>query len=425
MMITYDKACEIIHSAQKFGIVLGLERMEYILAKLDHPEKKIKTIHLAGTNGKGSTLTYIKSFLIEAGYQVGTFTSPQINRINDKIQVDGIDISNEDFAQLTEQLIPIIDELASSPLGSPTEFEIITAIAFQYFAERGKPDWVLLETGLGGRLDSTNVIQPILSIITNIGFDHMNILGNTVTDIAKEKAGIIKKGIPVISGCKQKEAVKVIKDKATQSLAPLFQLGEDFHCSHSRDTFSFTYGDIIYPNIKAGMLGLHQQENATLALMAVQLLVNCKEIEVNEEQVRVGLRNAKIANRIEVVQEKPTVIFDGGHNPEGIAALATTLSDTFPHKKITVIFCAMKDKDIPNMLHPLQDVAAKLILTTYSYERAMNPYEVEKSAHDLNCQVITDWKEAYYTALHTSSDDDVIVVTGSLYFLAHVRSNIS
>lgn len=424
-MISYEEACQIVSSAQKFGICLGLERMEAMLVSLDHPEQKINAIHLAGTNGKGSTLTYLKSIFIEAGYNVGTFTSPAIIRVNDKIQLNGEEIPDQEFALLIDQIKPTIAKLSETKLGAPTEFEILTAVAFLYFA-RKKPDIVLLETGLGGRLDSTNVIKPLVSIITNIGHDHMDILGNTIGEVAKEKAGIIKGGIPVVSGCKQKEAKLVIEEVAAQKSAPLYQLEKDFYCKNSGKYFTYeSNNDHQLLKLKTGMLGTHQQENASLAIRSIEFLTAQSHFTIEDTHIRQGLINAKIPNRIEVIQEEPTIILDGGHNPEGMAALASTLATSFANRKISVLFCAMKDKDITGMLKPLDAVASEIILTSFSYSRAMDPHQVFQELLLSNCHVVLDWQKAYASLRNNLAKDDVLVITGSLYFLTDVRKQLN
>ncbi|OIJ10580.1 hypothetical protein BKP37_18795 [Anaerobacillus alkalilacustris] len=420
-MISYDEACNIVNSASKFGICLGLERMEEILVHFGSPEKKIPAIHLAGTNGKGSTLTYLKSIFTEAGYSVGTFTSPAIRKINDKIQVNDKEILDSDFSLIIEQLSPIINKIKETSLGAPTEFEIMTAVAFQYFATKAKPDIVLIETGLGGRLDSTNVIQPLISIITNIGHDHMDILGHTIEAVAKEKAGIIKQGVPVVSGCKQLDAIEVMKKKAKEASASLYQFKEDFTCDHSEGHFSFQYKDYVIENLQTGMLGRHQQENATLALMAISILEK-NGFQVGEKAIRNGLVKAKIANRIEIVQEQPTIIFDGGHNPEGMEALATTLANSFPSKRIYILFCAMKDKNMKDMLKPISTIAKEIILTSFLYDRAMDPHQVYEECSYSNSKVIDNVSDAYDYLEKKLHVDDVLVVTGSLYFLNYFRN---
>ncbi|GAF64090.1 folylpolyglutamate synthase [Bacillus sp. TS-2] len=222
-----EEVIDWIHSLLSFGIKPGLKRMEWMLGTLGNPEKKSTFIHIAGTNGKGSTVSYLRNVLQSAGYSVGTFTSPYIECFEERISLNGHPISEEHLVQSAQLIRPLAEELAQTELGSPTEFEVITAIAFNYFAEM-KPDIVLMEVGLGGRLDSTNVLTPIASVITSIGHDHMHILGDTLEEIAFEKAGIIKLDIPVISGVKQKQAQEVIRKVSKQKNAALFQIEEDY-----------------------------------------------------------------------------------------------------------------------------------------------------------------------------------------------------
>ncbi len=421
-MISYKEACDIVFSAQKFGICLGLDRMELMLEQLGNPERQIPAIHLAGTNGKGSTLTYLAAIYNEAGYRVGTYTSPAINKLNDKIKVDGEEISDVDFAKIIERFQPIIENVSKTSYGPPTEFELLTAVAFEYFATVKKPDIILIETGLGGRLDSTNVVTPVLSVITNIGHDHMDILGNTIEKVAVEKAGIIKEGISVVSGCMQKEAIEVMRRRSRELSAPIYQLGEDFACIHKGDQFEYRWKGDYLSDLQAGMLGRHQQVNATLAVMAVYALA--ETFPVSEQALRKGLLNAKIANRIEVIQEQPTIIFDGGHNLEGMQALANTVTTYFQGRAIYILFCAMKDKDINAMLEPLSSFAKQIILTKFDFERVMDPHTVYADASLPNMTVIENSVEAYQMVTQQLRSEDVLVVTGSLYFLNHLRTTI-
>lgn len=223
----YDDAINWIHDRLKFGVKPGLKRMEWLLAELDHPDKKIPTIHVAGTNGKGSTISYMLHMLMEAGYNVGTFTSPYIETFNERISVNSLPISDDEMLRLVNEVKPYVEKIEETDLGSPTEFEIITTMMFLYFGKMNNPDFLLLETGLGGRLDSTNIIDPILSVITNIGYDHMNILGDTISEIACEKAGIIKYRRPIFTAAEKEDALEVLIHTAKELEAPYYSLGSD------------------------------------------------------------------------------------------------------------------------------------------------------------------------------------------------------
>ena len=227
-MNTYSESISWIHSQLKHGINLGLARMEWLLEKMGNPEKELKAIHVAGTNGKGSTVTFLRSILNEAGYEVGTFTSPYIETFNERISINGNPIADNDLIELVRVVKPLAEELEKGELGPPTEFEIITAMAMYYFANIRTVDFTILEVGLGGRFDSTNTIQPLMTIITNIGMDHIHILGDTIGKIAYEKAGIIKRKVPLFTGAKQDEALSVILEEAEKKQAETFQLGMDF-----------------------------------------------------------------------------------------------------------------------------------------------------------------------------------------------------
>ena len=423
-MISYNEAKQYVIGSHKVRIDLGLERMMVLLEKLGNPQQLLKMVHIAGTNGKGSTLNYMSSIFRQAGYNVGLYTSPYVHKPNEQIQMNDNAITDEMFVKCVELVMPVVDQMEQSTLGRPSEFEIMTALAFIYFSIQN-PNILLIETGLGGRLDATNVIVPLVSIITNVGHDHMQFLGESLTEIAKEKAGIVKHGIPVISGCKQQDVKKIIKEVATSKRTDLVELGEDFSIEESNESFAFQSGSIHIPNIKLKMMGHHQRENAALAISAIQLLINRYDYRISENHIREGLRETIVQNRIEVIQEKPTLIFDGGHNPEGIKALVEAMKDHYRDRNIYVLFCAMKDKKINEMLMLLQTIANKITLTTFPYARAMDPFEVKKNVRSEKVVVIDDWEQAFTKQLKELLQDDVMIVTGSLYFLNEVRKKLN
>lgn len=288
---TYEEAINWIYSRLKFGIKPGLERMQWMLEELGNPERHIKCVHLAGTNGKGSTLTYMRYMLEGAKYKVGSFTSPYIETFNERISVNGIPIADEEIAELVNMVKPVVEKLDETDLGEATEFEIITVMAIYYFGKVNFCDVVLFETGLGGRFDSTNVIHPVLTIITNIGHDHMHILGDTLGEIAYEKAGIIKSGVPVITGVKNEEALQVIQKVAKENHASLYELGKQFttlhkHSNKDGEHFDFDCPFASFENVRISMKGIHQVGNAALALMAVMYLKTYLSFLINEEEMK-------------------------------------------------------------------------------------------------------------------------------------------
>src|SRR5690606_1221285 len=323
---TYQEALQWIHSRTNLGMKPGVKRMECLMEKLRHPERYVKVIHVGGTNGKGSTIAYLRQILQEAEYKVGTFTSPYFEKFNERISINGTPISDDDLVKLTNVIKPLCEELDESELGGPTEFEVITAMAIYYFARINPVDVALFEVGLGGRLDSTNVLYPILTIITNIGKDHTNFLGNTYEEIAFEKAGIIKSGVTLITGATQPEALKVLEDKAKEKRASVYLKDREFRITeHERlpDGERFSVETIFQTlnGLRISMKGRHQTENAALAVMAAIYLNKLIAFYIEEEHIRNGLAKAACPGRFEIVSEYPFVLIDGAHNEEGAAAL--------------------------------------------------------------------------------------------------------
>ncbi|GLB58386.1 bifunctional folylpolyglutamate synthase/dihydrofolate synthase [Cytobacillus sp. NCCP-133] len=426
MFTTYDEALEWIHSRLRLGMKPGLQRMEWMMDRLGHPERRIKSVHIGGTNGKGSTVTFLRSILQEAGYSVGTFTSPYFEQFNERISLNGVPIKDEDIVRLANDIYPLAAELENTELGGPTEFEIITAMAFQYFGHVHPPDIVLFEVGLGGRYDSTNIIYPILSIITSIGLDHTAILGDTYEKIAFEKAGIIKPGVSVITGVKQEEALTVIKDQAFEKKAPVYQLGNEFsiggHQSLARGEF-FNLNTVFeeYSGLETGMSGKHQTENASLAVMAAELLLNFYSFLIGDEHIRAGLKKAYWPGRFEILSEDPFVIIDGAHNEEGITALTAELANRFQDKRKKLVFAALSDKKLDKMIGSLDFTADQIAFTEFNFPRASRAEELYAISTNRHKHYQKDWKLLLENELKETDKDSILVVTGSLYFLSEIK----
>lgn len=406
----------------QLGMNFGLSRMEQLLDRLDNPHKKLKYIHIAGSNGKGSTLYYIKEMLITEGYTIASFTSPYLEQINEQLQINHKPISDEEFVSTFQRIFPVVQEM--DQIGSaPTQFEMLTAMAFCYF-QNHPVDLVLLETGLGGRLDSTNVIEPLLSIITTISLEHTNILGNTLAEIASEKAGIIKAGAPVISGVLEEEPAKVIEEKAMSLHASYFQLSRniitrDITLHDSTQSFTFMMGDTVLENLHLQMLGHHQIHNAALAVAAVILLKN--HYSISESSIRKGLLKAKWKGRFEKLSDNPTVIIDGAHNDAGIKVLLETLQTQYPNHTYRFVFSALRDKNYPHMFQMLSKAAKEIMITEFNHERAASADDLFKHCVHENKQMEKNWKKAICEVLQHTKADEVMVVTGSLYFLILAR----
>ncbi|MEG7845134.1 bifunctional folylpolyglutamate synthase/dihydrofolate synthase [Bacillus mobilis] len=429
MIHTYEEAIGWIHSRLKFGIKPGLERMRWMLEELGNPERHIKCVHLAGTNGKGSTLTYMRYMLEDAKYKVGTFTSPYIETFNERISVNGTPITDEEITELVKMVKPVVEKLDETDLGKATEFEIITVMAICYFGKVNFCDVVLFETGLGGRFDSTNVIHPVLTIITNIGHDHMHILGDTLGEIAYEKAGIIKSGVPVITGVQDEEALQVIQKVAKENHANLYEIGNHFTALHKQSSkdgeqFDFTCPFATFADVRISMKGSHQVGNAALALMAVMYVKTYLSFLIEEEEIRTGLQEAYWIGRFEKLQSNPDVIIDGAHNPEGIESLVKTVESHYKDKNVIVLFTALGDKQLHNMVGQLETIADEIIFTTFAFDRAISADTLASYAKKESKLVFENWKEAIDTKVKMIGENDVFIITGSLYFISEVRKYI-
>ncbi|MFB6801837.1 bifunctional folylpolyglutamate synthase/dihydrofolate synthase [Peribacillus butanolivorans] len=408
----------------QLGMNFGLSRMETLLTKLGNPQEGLKYIHIAGSNGKGSTLHYIKEILLAEGIRVASFTSPYLIRMNEQLKINTDEISDNDFVAAFQELWPIVQEMDSAGNG-PTQFEILTAMAFSYFSKK-EVDLVLMETGLGGRLDTTNVIQPLLSIITSISLEHTNILGNTLAEIASEKAGIIKSGAPIISGVTAEEPAKVIEEKAASADVPYYQLGRDFYVNDVKQSkhgqsFSISLDNRSIRNIDLQMLGRHQIDNAALAVAAVMLVIE----GIDEKSIRKGIGEAKWNGRFEKISDEPLVIIDGAHNPAGIEVLIETLKTHYPDYTYRFIFSSFRDKDYSKMLHMLEKEAIEIIITEFNHERAADAEKLYQQSSHENKSIDKDWQSAIRKGRQKTGEKEILVITGSLYFLSLVREFIS
>ncbi|WNS74475.1 folylpolyglutamate synthase/dihydrofolate synthase family protein [Bacillus sp. DTU_2020_1000418_1_SI_GHA_SEK_038] len=426
MFTTYEEAVSWIHSRLRLGVKPGLKRMEWMMEKLEHPERRVKAVHIGGTNGKGSTVTYLRSILQEAGYEVGTFTSPYFELFNERISINGVPVSDEDIVRLANDIYPLSLELEETELGGPTEFEIITAMAFQYFGRVNPVDIVLYEVGLGGRFDSTNVILPILSIITNIGLDHTGILGDTHAEIAFEKAGIIKPGISVITAVKQKEALEVILEKAAEMKAPVYSLGnqiviKDHKSSQTGEVFTQKTPFKEWDNLEISMAGTHQTENAALAVMAAEVLNKFYSFLIEDKHLYSGLKKAYWPGRFEMMSKDPVIVIDGAHNEEGVAALVSELKKRFSDKKINLIFTALADKKLDKMIGNLDAIADKITFVEFDYPRAAKAKALFELSGNKNKHFNPDWKKEIEENVSTLEENDILVITGSLYFLSEMK----
>ena len=429
MWNTYEEALEWIHGIRVFGKKPGLKRMEWMLERLGRPDKKIPAIHVAGTNGKGSTVTFIRSMLEEHSLVVGTFTSPFIEVFNERISVNGEPIADEEILRLANVVYPLAEALEETDLGGPSEFEVITTMMFSYFGE-GHVDVAVIEVGIGGLYDSTNIVLPEVSVITTIGMDHMAILGDTLPEIAQQKAGIIKSAVPVVTGNIPPEAMKEIEKVATDCDSKMYSYQKDFAISdwHTLPTWGeqFSYEDesMRLRTIQLSMLGKHQVENAATAIQAVEIYAERTQLTLNHEALLRGLKKAFWPGRMEKISDDPVIILDGAHNEPGIERLVETIQNDFSQQEVHVVFAALKNKDIQKMVDLIQRLPnVQLSLTSFDFEKAASREELHPYTQS-GVNYYAQWQEALLNELENMNEGSILLITGSLYFISEVRRNL-
>lgn len=425
-----NNAIEKIHEFEKFGSILGLERMNMLLELLGNPEKDLKVIHVAGTNGKGSTSRYIYSVLKAEGYKVGLYTSPFLEVFNERIEMDGEYISDADLAAYTDRVLECVKVITQRGDQSPTEFEVITALAFLFFKEKGA-DFVVLEVGLGGRGDSTNVVEkPLVSVIVSISFDHTDRLGNTIAEIAAEKAGIIKQGCPVVTSATDQEALDVIKAAAEEKQCLYFET-RNVPVAVTEEKLSGYKFDVIiqgaeFRDLEISMSGKHQIDNARAALAALNIMEMNGDISISREALYEGFKAAKQIGRFETMSaegQKPLVIIDGAHNEDGAKALRRAMETFCAGKKILMVTGMLADKDTESILREFTAITKDFIVT-----EPVNPRKLETSALKAKiealggiCKEAPDNGEACALAKSVFADYDVVLFAGSLYLIGAIR----
>ena len=418
--MNYVEAIEYIHSINWTFCNPGLKRISELCNALGNPEKKLKFVHVAGTNGKGSFCSMLDSVLRSAGYTTGLFTSPYIRFFNERICFDGAPITDDELAEITSFVKPIADKMKEKP----TEFELITAIGFEYF-KRKNCDIVILEAGMGGRLDSTNIIEtPLLSVITGIAFDHTAFLGNTIEKIAAEKAGIIKEGRPILWGGNNDAALNVIKSHASEMSSDLYTTDRNSILikGSTLDGTVFDYGDRT--NIKISLLGSYQPYNAANVISAVDILRG-NGLNISDEALRTGLLSAKWPARFEMISSDPIVIYDGAHNPEGIEAACKSIKNYFGNKKVFVLSGVMKDKDYDYIASMLSSVASRAFTVTPDNPRALdaNEYADVLTKKGVDAIPFASLSDALAKAYDTAKNENTpLVCLGSLYMYSELIS---
>ena len=417
--MTYEEALAYIHSVNWVGSKLGLERTQELLGKLGNPERQLKFVHIAGTNGKGSTAAMLASILEKAGYRTGLYTSPFINRFNERMQVNGEQIPNDTLAELTDHIRPYADAMADAP----TEFELITALAMEHF-HRERCDIVVLEVGMGGELDSTNVIGvPEAAVIAAMGLDHVKELGPAMADIARAKAGIIKPGGAVVSYGGNAEADPVFEAVCAQRNARLHR--PDFSRivpgAFGLEGQSFSYGD--WKDLRIPLVGAYQMNNAAVVLETVEVLRQ-RGWNISDGAVREGMEHTRWPARFEVLRQNPVFIVDGGHNPHGIRATAESLERLFPGKKITFVTGVMADKDVESILGLIVPLASEFFTVRPENPRAMRAEELAERIRALGAKATAcaSVAEGVAQAMEAEGPGGVACALGSLYMSGEVRA---
>lgn len=424
--MNYEQTLDYLNDLIQSGIKLGLDNTTRLLDALGNPQLRVPTIHIAGTNGKGSTAVFTESILRCAGYRTGLYTSPHLLDYKERVQVNRQDISPDQLAHVATH----IREICEKNKISATYFEVGTAIAFLHFYRSGC-DWNVIEVGMGGRLDSTNLCQAQVSVITSISKDHESSLGQNLVDIAAEKAAIIKPGGTVIAGKNTEEVCEVIESQAQKAGCPIQFLGRDFIVrgrnwnGHSQ-TFDWSNSDQMYERLEISLLGEFQVQNAALAISAVQQALETQKASLKEDSLRQGLKKAHWPGRMEVVGKDPVVILDCAHNPDSVKKLTDAVQEHFQYERCRVVLGIMQDKDLPQVAEIIGSFADEVLLARPQMERSADPHNLFKLLQISNkvIEIIEEIQYALHTAKNRSGPRDLVLVTGSVFTIAEAKQSI-
>lgn len=424
----YEEAIKYITEVGNFGSNYGLERTYKLLEYLGNPEKDLKLIHIAGTNGKGSTTSMITEILMGAGYKVGMYTSPFIEEFEERIQINRNNIPKEKLASLMDEVKSAVDKVIEDGYSHPTEFEIITVLMLLYF-KKENIDFGVIEVGLGGTLDSTNVITPVLQVITSISFDHTNLLGNTLEEIAGEKAGIIKSGIPTVIYPQKAEALKVIENKCSEMNSKLYIANCDNFKFENVVNEDRPYQLLKYNNevdILLPLLGEHQITNLSVAMTSIEVLNNINMTNILLDSIVKSIKKVKWKGRLEVLSKNPYVVIDGAHNIQGIETLSRNIKKYFKYENLYLILGILADKDVQEMIKVIAPMAKKIYAVTPNSIRAELAEDLKREIikYNENCEAYDDYKEAYLTAINDANENDFVLASGSLYMIGDMRKII-
>ena len=422
-MLTYQQALLFLYNLQKFGIKLGLRKITALLSELGNPQQQMDFIHIAGTNGKGSTAAQIESILRQAGYRTGLFTSPHLFRFTERIQVSGQQIGTDQVTEFVRLMKSPIQQLKC------TFFETVTAMAIWYFAAQ-KVDIAVLETGMGGRLDATNVVNPILSVITNVSLEHCQYLGHTISEIAKEKAGIVKEKGEVLCGQMDPRALQVMKEFSRSKQAKFHWVGDEVKCkqeclSPEVTVFSYSSGEGCYRQLQLPLVGRHQLDNAVLAIRSVEILRQ-RGFRITDGHLRQGLLSVRWPGRLQTVARNPLTVLDVAHNPAGAAALQKSIKEIFSFHRLVLVFGVMADKDYPAMLELLLPDADLVVATQPETERALDAQALVPLVRKVRAGYLVEPSavKAYHLARKMARADDLVCVTGSHFTVGEILEHL-
>ena len=410
--MNYTETLNFIHSFKGNGRRPQLERMRWLLKQAGNPQTHFPTVHIVGTNGKGSTTSYLQNILTKSGYQVGTFTSPYITRFNERISINGTEIPDKDLISLVAKAQVLLNDLEEhTDFDRPTEFELVTLLMFLYF-DLKQVDMAIIEAGIGGRFDSTNVLSPELVICTSIGFDHTETLGNSLLDIANHKAGVMRENTPILLGRVSTEVEHFFNQKSHDLQAPLAIIDREIQLlPKDNRTIQISYDHWESPNLKLPMLGQHQENNAGLAVTAAHLLAQTFP-KITDKSIQEGIEETHWPGRSEWIGNN--IYLDGAHNPQGIASLKQVLKDNFANRRVHILFAGLRRKPLADLLEELRDY--DITVTSFDFFKALPlddyPQDFKREA---------DYRE-WLAQAESANSDDLFVVTGSLYFISAVRN---
>jgi len=423
--MNYKEGINWLYSFKKYGSKLGLDRISHLIEKLSNPHQNIKTIHVTGTNGKGSVCIFIGSILQKAGYKVGVYLSPHLQEFSERIVVNGENISEDELIILIKKIKPFVDDMILEN-DTPTFFEIVTAMAFQFFSDCAV-DFAVIEVGLGGRFDATNIVNPLVSVITNVSLEHTDYLGENIKSIAFEKAGIIKKKVPVVTAAIN-DARDIINKIAKENNASITIIDKD---SWNRQFYNMDYQEFLIQgtfneyNVKTSLLGEYQGENIALAISTIEQL-QMLGVYLTEAVIQDGISTTFNPGRMEIISEKPTVLLDGAHNPAGVQMLQHTLERDFEYANLILIIGILKDKNIQKMLGTIAPISDVIIITKSLNVRACEPQLIKDTLNKIGYKkdfLIKDTiPKAIDHAKSIANIDDIICISGSLFTVGEVRS---